>query len=88
MRLSLEEKIDRFQLEEGREDPRDLIIHLLDEEDELDRTSSVRAPCFIVARIDSSTEEEEKMALNRRKGLRDLFTDRAKGQTSKDALGS
>ena len=33
-------------------------------------------------------EEEEEMALNRKKGLRDLLADKAKGSMPKDALGS
>ena len=57
--------------------------------DELNRSSGVRTPRFIVARVDdSSEEEEEEMALNRKKGLHELLVDRAKGSAPKDALGS
>lgn len=77
--MSLKEEIDQFCLEEENEEARDLVIHLLDEEDELDRTSCVRTLDLIVARIDSSIEEEEEMALNRNKGLKELLADRAKG---------
>ena len=59
-------------------------------EDELDKSSDIHTPRFIVARVDDSLEEEEEeeeMALNRKKGLRDLFVDRAKGSTPKDASG-
>ena len=38
-------------------------------------------PKFIVARVDNSSEEEEEMALNRKKGLCELLADRAKGST-------
>ena len=48
-------------------------------EGEPDRSSVVRTPKFIVARVDDSPKEEEEMALNRKKGLRELLSDRAKG---------
>lgn len=62
----------------------DPVIHLLDEEDELDRTTAVRAPGFIFSLVDNSTEEEEEMTLNKGKSLRAFLEDRNKGQTSKD----
>lgn len=37
---------------------------------------------------DSLEEEEEEMALNRKKGLRELLADRAKGSVPKDASRS
>ena len=55
----------------------------------LDRFSGVRTSGFVVAHIDnSSEEEEEEMALNRKKGLQELLVDRAKGPTPKDTSGS
>ena len=65
------------------------MIQVLDLEDELDRFSSVRTSGLIVVRIDnSSKEEEEEMALNRKKGLRELLAEKAKGSAPKDTLGS
>ena len=65
------------------------MIQVLDLEDELDRFSSVRTSGLIVVRIDnSSEEEEEEMALNRKKGLRELLAEKAKGSAPKDTLGS
>ena len=65
------------------------MIQVLDLEDELDRFSSVCTSGLIVARIDnSSEEEEEEMALNRKKGLRELLAEKAKGSAPKDTLGS
>ena len=43
---------------------------------------------FIVARMDNSSEEEEKMALDRKKGLKKLLVDRAKGPVQKDTSRS
>ena len=64
------------------------MIQVLDSEGELDRSSVVCNPKFIVARVDDSSEEEEEMAFNKKKGLRELFADRAKGQAPKDTSGS
>ena len=77
-RLSLEEEIDQFRLEEEREEQGDPVIHISDPEDEFDRTS--------VAKIDDSfDEEEEEMAFNLRKFLKDLLMGRNKGSSSKEA---
>ena len=77
-RLSLEEEIDQFRLEEEREEQGDPVIHISDPEDEFDRTS--------VAKIDDSfEEEEEEMAFNLRKFLKDLLVGRNKGSSSKEA---
>ena len=77
-RLSLEEEIDQFRLEEEREEQGDPVIHISDPEDEFDRTS--------VAKIDDSfEEEEEEMAFNLRKFLKDLLMGRNKGSSSKEA---
>ena len=77
-RLLLEEEIDQFRLEEEREEQGDPVIHISDPEDEFDRTS--------VAKIDDSfEEEEEEMAFNLRKFLKDLLVGRNKGSSSKEA---
>ena len=61
------------------------MVQVLDSEDELDRSSGVRTPKFIVAQVDNnSKEEEEEMALNRKKGLHELLMDRAKRSAPKD----
>ena len=78
--LSFDEEIDQFQLEEEREEQRDLVIHISDLEDEFDRISGVRTLGFILVKVeDSSEEEKEKMALNSRKGLKDSSWGRIKG---------
>ena len=87
--LSLEAKIDQFHLEEEREEQEDSVIKFLDSKGELDRVSSVCTFGLVVACIDDSLEdEEEEMALSRKRGLRDLLADRGKGPTPEDALGS
>ena len=56
----------------------------------LDRSSGVCAPRFVIAHIANSSEEEEEekeMPLDRKRGLRELFVNRAKGLAPKDALG-
>ena len=51
-----------------------LVIQLSDLEDETNRSSGVRAPGFVVARIDNSSEEEEDgMSPNRKRGLHKLL---------------
>ena len=89
-RLSLETKIDQFHLEEKKEEQEEPMIQVLDSEDELDRSSSVRTPRLIISWVDDSLEEEEEeeMALNRKKGLHKVFANRAKGLTPKDTSGS
>ena len=57
-------------------------------EDEFDRLSGVRNSSLIIAHIDDSSEEEEKMALNRKRDLLDLLADKAKGPAPKDTSGS
>ena len=84
-RLSLKEEIDKFQLEEEKEEQGAPVIHISNIEDEFDRFSSVCTLDLVVARVvDSSKEEKEKMALNPRKGLRDLMARRSKGSSSKE----
>ena len=58
---------------------------MLDAEDKFNRFSGVHTSGLVVARVvDSSEEEEEEMALNPRKGLRDLMVGRNKGSSSKE----
>ena len=83
-RLSFEEEIDKFRLKK-KEGQGDQIIPISDAEDEPDRLSGVHAPILMVAHLNSSFEEkEEEMALNQRKGLRDLMAGRNKGSISKE----
>ena len=84
-RLSLEEKIDKFQFEEGeiQETP---LVNISDAKEEADRYSGVHHPTLVVACVDSTSEEEEDdMALNRgNRSLRDLMAARNKGTTSQE----
>ena len=86
--LSLETEIDHFCLEKVEEEQEEPMVQVSDSDGELDNSFVVRSPKFIVARVDDSSKEEEEMALNRKKGLRELLVDRAKGQVSKDTSGS
>jgi len=54
--------------------------------EEADRYSGVHHPTLVVARVDSTSEEEEdEMALNRgNRSLRDLMATRNKGTTSQE----
>ena len=83
--LSLEEEIDKFHFEE-EETQEAKIVHISDTEDEPDRHSGVCTPILVIARPDSTSEEEEdKMALNQgNKSLRDLMVARYKGSTSQE----
>ena len=78
-RLSFEVKIDQFCLKEEEHKPRELVVQVSNSEDEPDRFSSVRTPGLVIAHIDDSLENEEKMALNKKKGLKELFAERNKG---------
>ena len=82
-------KIDQFHLEEERKEQGEPMIQVLDLEDKLERSSGVRTSGIIVARIDNSSEEEkEEMSLNRKRDLRELLANKAKGSVTKDASGS
>ena len=59
-RLSLEEEIDQFRLEEERKEQREPVIQVSNSEDELDRSSGLRSSGFVVTRITNSLEEEEE----------------------------
>ena len=81
---SLEKEIDKFHLEE-KEDQGAQVIPISDTEDEPNKHSGVHALILVVARSNSSSEEEEGgMALNQRKGLKDLMVGRNKRSTSKE----
>ena len=83
-RLLLEKEIDQFRLEEEgevREDP----VKISNFEGELDRSSAACSPQLIIAEVDSSSKEEDAMALNPRKGLRNLMAGRNKGSSSEEA---
>ena len=84
LRLSLESEIDQFRLEEEGE-AQERPMELSDSEGELDRSSAAHSPRLIIARVDSSSKEEEEMALNSRKGLKDILARRNKGSSSKEA---
>ena len=84
LHLSLETEIDQFRLEE-EEEARGELVEISNLEGALDRSSTVRYSKLIVTQVDSSSEEEEEMAFNPRKGLKELFVGRNKRLSSKDA---
>ena len=86
---SLEEEIDKFHFEE-EETQGVQVIPISDAEGKPDRHSSVQAPVLVVAHLNnSSKEEKDEMALNRRnKSLRELMASRGKVSTSKEATKS
>ena len=83
--LSLEVQIDQFHFEEDKEERANLIIQLPDSEDKLDRHFAAYSPRLIIAYVDPSSEEDEKMDINPRKGLKGLLVVRNKGGSTKDA---
>ena len=82
---SLEEEIDKFHFEE-EETQRAQVVHISDAKDKPDRHLGVHVSIQVIARPDSTSEEEEdEMALNRgNKGLRELMAARNKGSTLKE----
>ena len=58
-------------------------VELLDTKADFDRFSAANLPRLVVAWIDSSLEEEE-MALNQMRSLRDLMSARNKAATSQE----
>lgn len=82
-RLSLEAEINQFQLEEKERAP-ERPAKLSDSKAEFDRLFVAHSPRLIVAQVDTSSKEEKSMALNLRRGLKDLVAGR-KGASSKDA---
>ena len=65
--LSLKAEIDQFHFDEKGEKPKELVVRVSDSEDELNRFSGVRTLGLIITRIDNNSEDEEEMALNRKK---------------------
>ena len=61
--LSLEAEIDQFHLGEEGEVPKKL-VELSDFEADFDRFSTAHSPRLIIARVNTSSEEEEGMDLN------------------------
>ena len=84
--MSLKVEIDQFHLDEEGEAP-DRLVKVSDSKAGLDRSSVADFSRLVVAWIDSS-EEEEDMALNQRRSLRDLLAGRNKGSSSKEATKS
>lgn len=83
--MSLEAKIDQFHLDEEGEAP-NRPVEVLDSKAGLDRFSAADFPRMVVARIDTSEEEEEEnMIFNQKRSLRDLMAERNKGLSSKEA---
>ena len=67
--MSLEAEIDQFYLGDEEEKPEEQVVKVPDFEDELDRVSGLHPSGLVVVHPDDSLEdEEEKMALNQRKG--------------------
>lgn len=83
--LSLEVKINQFHFEEDKEEKPDPIIQLSDSKDKLDRKSAAHSLRLIIARTDPSSEEEEEMDINPRKGLKGLLAARNQGGSSNGA---
>ena len=73
--LSIEAEIDQFSLKEEGKVP-DRPVELSDFEADFDRSFTAHLPRLVVAWIDTSSEEEEEMALNPRKGFNDLAAGR------------
>ena len=57
-RSSLKEEIDKFHFEE-EETPRAQVVHILDTEKETNKHSGVHATVLVIARPNSTSEEEE-----------------------------
>ena len=62
------------------------MVQVSNSKDKLDRFSGVHTLSLIIARIDDSSEDEEEMALNRKKGLKELLTERNKGTSGSQRL--
>ena len=56
-------------------------MELSDFEANLDRFSAAQSPQLVVTQVDTSSEEEEEIAINPRRGLKDLVAGR-KGASS------
>ena len=77
-------EIDKFHLEEEGE-VQEKLIEISDSKGKLDRASATHSLKLIVARTDPSFEEDERMDLNLRRGLKDLLAERSKRSSSKEA---
>ena len=84
-RLSLEVEINQFRFEEEGEVP-ERPVEPSNSEAELDRFSAANSPKLVIAWVNTSSEEEEEMALNPMRGLKELVAERNKGTSSKEAL--
>ena len=62
------------------------MVQILNSEGELDKSSFTCFPKLIVAHVDYSSEEEEEMVLNQRKGLKELLAGRNKGTSGSQPL--
>ena len=82
-RLFLEAEINQFHLEEEGE-AQDRPVELSNSEADFDRSFATHPLRLVVDQVDTSSEEEEEMALNPRRGLKYLVA-RRKGSSSKDA---
>jgi len=83
-RHSLDVEIDQFHFGE-EERALERPVELSDSETKSDRFSTVHHPRLIVARPNTSSEEQESIDLKQRTGLKGLMANRNKGQTSKEA---
>ena len=63
-----------------------MVFQISDLEDEPDRFLGVRTLGLVIARIDDSSEDEEEMALNKKKGLKELLAERNKGTSGSQPL--
>ena len=82
--LSLEDEIDQFHFKEEGEVP-ERPVELSNSEGDFDRFFTAHTPILITARVDTSSEDEEDMALNPRRVLKDIIVGRNKGSSSKEA---
>ena len=64
------------------------LVKISNSEGELDRSSITSSLQLIIAKVDSSFEEEDAMALNLWKAMRDIIAGRNKGSSSKEASKS
>ena len=83
LRLFLKAEIDQFRFKE-EEGALERPVKLSDSEANLDKHSVAHSPRLIVARVDTSSVEEEEITLNPQRGLKDLVA-RRNGSSSKDA---
>ena len=83
--MSLEAEIYQFYLGDEEKKQEEQVVKVPNFEDELNRVSGLHPSGLEVVHPDDSLEdEEEKMALNQRKGLRDLMAGRNKGSSFKE----